>query len=70
LSVDRNKNRPGQYTETKNVEKDWQNKQGKKTQETIKINEAVKSGKPTNFRETMNVKKIKRALYDIYDDLD
>jgi hypothetical protein len=70
LSIDRNKNRPGQYTETKNVEKDWVNKQGKKTQETIKINESVKNGKPTNFRETLNIKKNKRALYDIYDDLD
>jgi hypothetical protein len=70
LSIDRNKNRPSQYTETKNVEKDWKNKQGKKTQENVKINESVKNGKPTNFRETMNVKKNKRALYDIYDDLD
>jgi hypothetical protein len=58
-----NKNRPGQYTETKNIEKDRLNKQGKKTQENVKINESVKNGKPTNFRESINVKN-KRSFDD------
>jgi hypothetical protein len=40
------------------------NKQGKKVQENIKVNESVKGGKPTNLRESINVKKIKRSLDD------
>jgi hypothetical protein len=67
--IDSNKDRPGQFADSKNVEKDWVHKQGKKTQETVKIKESVKNGKPTNFRETINLKKNKRALYNIYDDL-
>jgi hypothetical protein len=54
--IDSNKDRPGQFADSKNIEKDWVNKQGEKTQETVKIDKLVKNGKP-NFRETINLQK-------------